>query len=196
MTDLSKDDEPKAEKLRLRTLARARRSAIPVEERHGLSARAAFLAAGRLSAPRCIGLYMPMETEFDPLPLAQALAGQDTVLSLPVVRGRAMSLRFRCWKPGDPLLPHVFGTFAPGPEVAEVRPDLLLVPLLAYDREFYRLGYGGGFYDRTLAELREAGAPVFAVGVGFAAQKMDAVPRGPYDEPLDAILTEDGLVLP
>jgi len=196
MDDISQNGEPKTEKAQLRAVARARRAAISPQERAARSERAAYLAAGRFPAPRSIGLYMPMDTEFDPRPLAQALAGPDTLWGLPVVRGRATSLRFRRWKPGEALLPHVFGTFAPGQEAPELAPDLLLVPMLAFDGDFYRLGYGGGFYDRTLAELRVAGGPVFAIGVGFSAQRMDEVPRGPYDEPLDAIVTEDGIVLP
>lgn len=196
MTETSRNGEPKVEKAQLRGLARARRDAIAPKERTAWSQRAAYLAAGRFPAPSNIGLYMPMDSEFDPRPLAQALAGPDTRLCLPVVRAKATSLRFRRWQPGEALLPHVFGTFAPGPDVPELVPDLLLVPLLAFDRDFYRLGYGGGFYDRTLAELRASGGPVFAIGVGFSAQRMDAVPRGPYDEPLDAIVTEDGIVLP
>ena len=95
-----------------------------------------------------------------------------------------MPLAFRLWRPGDALIPERFGTARPTGE--ERAPDFLLVPLLAFDRRGGRLGYGAGYYDRTLPLL----APCFAMGCAFAAQEVPAVPMGPYDIPLDAIATE------
>ena len=98
---------------------------------------------------------------------------------------------FRLWKQGDALIEESFGTRAPAATATEVQPDILIVPLLSFDRAGYRLGYGGGFYDRTLEMLRKI-KPVLAVGVAYSGQQVDAVLRGPYDQPLDWILTESG----
>ena len=188
--------EPLAAKAALRARARAARAAIPAGRRAELSAKAAENLAGRLLPPDVIALYSVIDNEFDPLPAALALAGPRTRFCLPVVDGRGKPLRFLAWRPSDVLHPHVFGTHAPHAETEELVPDLLLVPLLAYDRAFYRLGFGGGYYDRTLAGLRAGGRRVTAIGAAFAAQAMDALPLGPYDQPLDGMLTENGLLMP
>jgi 5-formyltetrahydrofolate cyclo-ligase len=130
-----------------------------------------------------------MASEIDPRPLMQALDERGHGLALPVVAGAGQPLVFRAWTPGDPLRPAAFNTREPGPDKAEVTPRVLLVPLLAFDRAGYRLGYGGGFYDRTLAGLRAAGAAL-AVGLAFAGQEVESVPRDPNDSRLDWIVTE------
>ena len=117
------------------------------------------------------------------------------IRSLPVVVAKRQPLVFRAWRPGDPLEAGVFGTLHPAPTREAVEPDALIVPLLACDEEGWRLGYGGGFYDRTLAELRKL-KPVTAIGVAYAEQEMDEVPVAPYDQPLDWILTERGVIEP
>lgn len=196
MTDSQSLAEPVAAKAALRVDARARRAAIPAERRAELSARAASNLTNLLPPPDVLALYSVIDNEFDPLPAALAIAGPRTRFCLPVVDGRGRPLRFLAWHPQDVLHPHVFGTQAPHGEREELVPDLLLVPLLAYDRAFYRLGFGGGYYDRTLAGLRASGKPVTAIGAAFTAQGMDALPLGPYDQPLDGMLTENGLLLP
>ncbi len=113
--------------------------------------------------------------------------------ALPIIDGQGLPLRFRTWRPGDPVRPGVLGTSEPSPDAAALIPDLVLVPLLAFDRQRHRLGFGAGFYDRTLASLR-ANGPVLAVGVAFAAQEVPAVPIDSWDEPLDLVLTEQGVV--
>ena len=117
------------------------------------------------------------------------LFNEGCQMALPVVQGRGQPLLFRAWRPGDPLEAGVFGTLQPSARRETVEPDALLVPLLACDEEGWRLGYGGGFYDRTLLGLR-AGRKVTAVGVGFDAQVVPDVPHGPDDQRLDWMLTD------
>ncbi|HVJ53872.1 MAG TPA: 5-formyltetrahydrofolate cyclo-ligase [Aliidongia sp.] len=138
-----------------------------------------------------IAAYWPIRTEIDVRPLLLALAqnGRDT--ALPVIRGRGEPLEFRRWRPGFDLTPGAFGTL--GPAAAPViEPDVLLVPLLAFDRQHRRLGYGAGFYDRTIALLRRR--PLLVLGVAFAAQEIEEVPVDSWDEPLDLVLTERGIL--
>ncbi|HUF44987.1 MAG TPA: 5-formyltetrahydrofolate cyclo-ligase, partial [Aestuariivirgaceae bacterium] len=110
---------------------------------------------------------------------------------LPVVVARGQPLVFRAWAPGNPTVAGIWSIPVPLESAPELEPDVLIVPMLAFDGEGYRLGYGGGFYDRTLARLR-AIKPVVAVGAAFAGQEVAQVPRGPHDEPLDWIVTEHG----
>ncbi len=135
--------------------------------------------------------YAPMRGEIDPRPLISQLIATGLVCALPVVVGREEPLLFRRWQVGEPLLPGPFGTQQPSDESPALVPEVLLLPLLAYDREGQRLGYGGGYYDRTLAALRAAG-PVAAVGLAFAGQMVETVPSAASDEPLDWVVTEAG----
>ncbi len=131
--------------------------------------------------------YLPMRTEIDPLPVMKAWTG---VVGVPLIEGRGLPLTFSVWEHGGPLVPGPFGTARP--EVPRpMIPRVLIVPLLGFDRKGTRLGYGGGYYDRTLALLRAAG-PVTAVGFAYAAQEFPALPAEPTDAPLDAIVTEEG----
>jgi len=114
---------------------------------------------------------------------------------LPCVEAAGAPLVFREWSPGDDLVEEPFGTRAPAPAATRHDPDVLLVPLLAFDRSGYRLGYGGGFYDRTLEALR-AIKSISAVGVAYAAQEVQAVPRGERDQPVDLIVTEREVIRP
>ena len=149
-----------------------------------------LLAAQGGTAPVLSG-YMPMRTELDPLPAMRAHPGPVCV---PVIDGPARPLRFRQWHDGAAMIPGPFGADIPE-DGAWLVPQVLIVPLLAFDRAGFRLGYGGGFYDRTLEGLRERG-PVLALGFGFAAQEAPAVPREPTDQRLDAIVTEEGVIHP
>ena len=132
--------------------------------------------------------YAPMRSEIDPMPTLTAHPGP---VCLPVIAGKAQPLRFRAWREGAELVPGPFGASVPATG-DWLTPRALIVPLLAFDHAGYRLGYGGGFYDRTLAGLRAAG-PVLAVGFASAAQRVDAVPVDATDERLDAVVTEDGV---
>jgi 5-formyltetrahydrofolate cyclo-ligase len=144
-------------------------------------------------APRIVAGFSPIRDEIDPTPLMLALQAKGARLCLPVTppRGSSAPLTFRAWSPGDPLDRSPFGVPEPHPDASEVEPDLLLVPLLAFDGRGGRLGYGAGHYDRTLRALR-ARRKVIAVGLAYAAQARDDLPLEPHDEPLDAILSEMG----
>ncbi len=137
--------------------------------------------------PRLAG-YMPLRTEIDPLP---AMAAHQGTVCVPVIMGAGQPLRFREWSPGSAMIPGEFGAAIPA-EGAWVVPQVLIVPLVGFDARGYRLGYGGGFYDRTLEGLRARG-PVLAVGFAFSAQEMDEVPIEPTDQKLDVIVTERGV---
>ncbi len=154
-----------------------------------------FLTEVPIAAGRVVSGYWPMGEELDPRPLMTALAAHGHRLALPATRGAGRPLAFRAWQPGDRLLPAGFGTQEPAAEAAELSPQLLLVPLLAFDAAGYRLGYGGGFYDRSLALLRRAG-DILAVGLAFSAQQVAAVPREATDQRLDLVVTERGLLRP
>jgi 5-formyltetrahydrofolate cyclo-ligase len=132
--------------------------------------------------------FWPLEGEIDVRPLLHALHDRGHDIVLPITPKRGAPLTFGLWRPGDTLVPERFGTFRPtGPAGV---PTFLLVPLLAFDRAGHRLGYGAGFYDRTLPLLPGR----FALGCAFAAQEVDEVPVGPYDIPLDAMATEWGVM--
>ncbi len=133
--------------------------------------------------------FWPMGSEIDIRPLLETLNGKGHPVGLPVVVRKSAPLIFRCWQAGDTLVSGDFGTSIPDPNQPEIEPLVLFVPLLAFDRLGYRLGYGGGFYDRTLERLRRIG-PRLAVGVAFAAQEVAEVPRDRYDQKLDFIVTE------
>ena len=135
--------------------------------------------------------FTPFADEVDVMPLMARLTSEGWRTALPVVVGRGRPLLFRAWAPGEPTASGVWSIQVPIESAPEVEPDILIVPMLAFDCSGYRLGYGGGFYDRTLAALR-ARKPVVAVGAAFAGQELAEVPRGPHDEPLDWILTEHG----
>jgi 5-formyltetrahydrofolate cyclo-ligase len=174
----------------LRREAIARRDALPPDARQ---AAAEAIAARKFPLAIATGTivsgFMPLKSEINPLPLMRKLAGQGARLALPVVAGRGKPLIMRAWVFGEPLVAGVWGIREPKPEAAVVDPDILLVPLLAFDRAGHRIGYGAGYYDLTLAQLR-ARKPVIAVGLAFAAQEVPAVPATSRDARLDLVLTE------
>jgi 5-formyltetrahydrofolate cyclo-ligase len=132
--------------------------------------------------------FWPLDGEIDLLPLLHALYARGHQIVLPETPPRSQPLTFRLWQPGEQMRRGRFGTLVPsGPVLV---PDFLLVPLLAFDRQGRRLGYGGGYYDRTLAAL--PGRPM--LGCAFAAQELDEVPAGPYDARLPAVATEHGII--
>ncbi len=135
-----------------------------------------------------IGGVWPLPGEIDMRPLMQALAQQGHALALPCTPRKGKPLVFRAWEFGQKLRAGPYGTREPKRDAAEVLPDLVLVPLLAFNESGERLGYGGGFYDRTLTHIRSQ-HEVFACGVAFAAQEAKHIPTGPYDVALDGILT-------
>ncbi|KAA5803949.1 5-formyltetrahydrofolate cyclo-ligase [Alkalicaulis satelles] len=135
--------------------------------------------------------YRPVRGEIDPGPLMETFWCEQARLALPCVDGPDQPLTFRAWAPGDELETGAYGIETPGAGAQTLTPALILVPLLAFDHEGRRLGYGGGYYDRTLASLRAQG-PVTAVGLAYAAQRMKRVPCAGHDMRLDWIVTEEG----
>jgi len=187
---MSMPDPLLAAKAALRRDALARREALPVAER-----AAAAEAVARRGFPVPVGAgtvvsgYSPLKSEISPVPLMRRAAEAGAQLALPVVQGRGTPLVMRAWRFGDALGSGVWGIREPQPEAPEVFPDLLIVPLAAFDRAGYRIGYGGGYYDMTLARLR-AMKSVVAMGIAFAAQEVPAVPHDSHDQKLDIVLTE------
>jgi 5-formyltetrahydrofolate cyclo-ligase len=133
--------------------------------------------------------YSPIRSEIDPVPLMRALAEKGARLALPAVMARGKSLAFRAWSAGDRLMLGPLGILEPSPAAAELIPDVMLVPLAAFDRAGHRIGYGAGHYDFTLAHVRKV-KPIVAIGVAFAVQEIEAVPALPHDVALDYVLTE------
>lgn len=163
----------------------ARKAAFAAGQGQAAEILADYLAQFR---GRALSGYMPMRTEIDPLP---AMAAHQGPVGVPVIMAAATPLRFREWSPGCAMMDGAFKARIPV-EGAWIEPDVLIVPLLAFDARGYRLGYGGGFYDRTLQALR-AQRPTIAIGFAFAAQQVDAVPNDAFDQCLDAVVTEQGL---
>jgi len=133
--------------------------------------------------------YWPMGTEMDARPALVALDRMGVQISLPEVAAKNRPLRFRAWRPDEPLVEGDHGTFHPLNDAPLMRPDVVLVPMLAFDRRGYRVGWGGGYYDRTLELLRKTG-DCTAIGVAYSAQCVDEVPTDAYDQRLDWIITE------
>jgi 5-formyltetrahydrofolate cyclo-ligase len=152
---------------------------------HGL----AFLPG--LPPEAIVSGFASMREELRAWPLLRRLHGEGCRLCLPVMQGRGRPLVFRAWAPGDAMDQGVWGIAEPKADKPELEPDVLIVPLLAFDAAGRRLGYGGGFYDRTLRLLRTR-KPITAVGLAYDEQKVDAVPHLDYDERLDWVLTPSG----
>ena len=145
------------------------------------------LSAGLIAPGAVVGGFWPLAGEIDVRALMLALVGRGHAVALPMTPARGAGLSFRRWRPGSALAAGRFGTLEPG-EGEPIQPTLLLVPLLAFDRRGGRLGYGGGYYDRTLA-----GAALVTIGCGFVLQEVDRVPTETHDRGLDAIATEGGV---
>ncbi len=177
-----------------RSGALAQRDGLSVEAR---SNAAAAIAATSLPVelPRgvIVAGYSPINSELDPFPLMRALADKGAVLALPVVIARDHALIFREWQPDEGLVRGAFGIFQPPSDADEVDPDIVLVPLAAFDRAGHRIGYGRGYYDRTLQGLRSK-KKITVIGLAFAVQEIETVPRLPHDEQLDCVLTEHELI--
>jgi len=179
----------------LRREALARRDALPRE----LRAAAAEAIAARpfplaIAPGAVVSGFMPMKSEINPVPLMRKLADAGATLALPVVAGKGQPLIMRAWSLGEPLAAGVWGIREPKPEAPEVFPDILIVPLLAFDRRGHRIGYGAGYFDMTIAALR-ARKPVVAAGIAFAAQEIAEVPTTPRDARLDLVLTEREVII-
>ena len=176
-----------------RAAAERRAGAFAAMPQAGADLAARFHGAVHLPRGAAVSGYWPLDGELDVRPLLTQIHDQGHPIGLPVVKGKAQPLLFRRWSPGTALVQGSFKVMTPPEGAPEIEPDVLLVPLLAFDRDGFRLGYGGGFYDRTLEMRRRqahSGHPVTAIGVAFAAQETEALPRGPFDQRLDLIVTE------
>jgi 5-formyltetrahydrofolate cyclo-ligase len=187
--------DPKlALKSRLRAEALARRDGLAPDAR----AAAAQTVANRplplaVSANLIVSAYAPIRSEFNPLPLLRRFADAGARVALPAIDGRGRALIMRAWEFGGPLVRGQWGIREPSADAAEVFPDIVIAPLAAFDRRGYRIGYGAGYYDMTIAALRTR-KPVTAIGVAFAAQEIPDVPAFDYDQRLDLVLTEREVV--
>jgi 5-formyltetrahydrofolate cyclo-ligase len=191
MTDLDRTKDLKAE---LRRMAMARREALPTTDR--VAAAQAIAARGmpvKVAPGMVVSGYSPLKSEISPIPLLRLCADAGAELALPVVMGRGKPLVMRAWAFGAPLASGVWGIREPTPAAPEVFPDILIVPLLAFDRRGHRIGYGAGYYDMTIARLRDM-KQVTAIGIAFAAQEIDEVPTTPRDARLDLVLTEREII--
>ena len=181
-------------KAALRQAALEQRDRMPAEAR---AAAAEIIAARPLPVPPVPGAvvsgFSPIRSEINPFPLLRAYAQAGARLALPTVVARGQPLRLREWSFGTELRRGQWGIREPMPEAPEVDPDILLVPLAAFDRRGYRIGYGAGYYDLTLNDLR-ARKPITAIGIAFAEQEIDVVPALSHDARLDLVVTERDVI--
>jgi len=184
------DTEVSEKKSRLRVVALSQRDALPP----AIRAAAAESIASRefplnVLPGTIVSGFSPMRTEVNPVPLMRKLADAGALLALPVIAGRGKPLIMRAWKFGDPLKAGQWDIREPLPDAPEVAPDILIVPLAAFDRAGHRIGYGAGYYDMTISSLR-AKKHATAIGIAFAAQEIPRVPATERDAVLDLVLTE------
>lgn len=190
---LTETDPQAAAKKALRAEAKRRRAEAFAQHGREASRRLAahgldFINAGEGD---CVSGFLAIGEEIDPAPLMANLHREGFRLALPRMQGKGQPLVMRTWSPDDALEETMWGIREPLLTAAAVDPDVVLVPLLAFDATGFRIGYGGGFYDRTLARLRRR-RPIIAVGLAYDELKVDAVPHSQYDEPLDWVLTPSG----
>lgn len=181
------------QKSKLRTEALARREALAPEMRLAAAETIARRPFPVDVARKIVSGFMPLRSEINPLPLMRKLSEAGAQLALPAIAGRGKPLIMRAYAFGDDLARGQWGIREPKPEAPQVAPDILLVPLAAFDPAGQRIGYGAGYYDLTIRALR-AQKPVTAIGLAFAAQEIPQVPVTPRDEPLDLVLTERDVI--
>jgi 5-formyltetrahydrofolate cyclo-ligase len=201
MTTMPSSPPPSAAlaKAELRRAALAARDGLAAEARaDGAVAIAEVVAAAALPllpAGTVVAGYYPIRSEVDPRPLMRRLAALGARLALPAVGADGETLTFRLWCEGDGLVAAAFGLREPVASAEAVDPDVLVMPLAAFDGAGNRIGYGKGHYDRALARL-DAAKPRLAIGLAFACQRVDRVPAEAHDRPLDLVLTETGAIVP
>jgi 5-formyltetrahydrofolate cyclo-ligase len=182
------------QKSALRAAVLALRDAMPAAERQAAAEKIAARGLPVEVTPGSIvSGFMPMKTEINPLTLLRKLTDAGALLALPCIAGRGKPLVMRAWTFGDDVKAGQWGIREPLPEAPEIAPDIVLVPLAAFDRTGQRIGYGAGYYDMTLAALR-AQKKVIAIGIAFAVQEIPQVPATERDERLDFVLTENEII--
>ena len=188
MPDATKTNSAKA---KLRAEALAQRDALPPATRAAAAEAIALRSFPlRIEHGMIVSGFSPMKSEINPVPLMRKLADAGARLALPAIAGRGRPLIMRLWSFGEPLASGQWGIREPTADAPEVAPDILIVPLAAFDRVGHRIGYGAGYYDKTINALR-ARKPVTAIGVAFAAQEIPHVPATEHDARLDLVLTEN-----
>ena len=182
------------QKARFRAQALALRDALPAAVR---AAAAEAIAARpfpiKFTGGTIVSGFSPMKSEINPVPLMRKLADAGAKLALPAIAGRGKPLIMRAWIFGEPLASGQCGIREPVPEAPEVAPDILIVPLAAFDRAGHRIGYGAGYYDMTINALR-AKKKITAIGIAFAAQEIQSIPATERDARLDLVLTESEVI--
>jgi 5-formyltetrahydrofolate cyclo-ligase len=193
MPDRSTDVDIDQIKRDLRARCIKARNALVPEQRRAAAAAIASIGLEFAQAGRgaIVSSFSRMGAEIDPALLVRRLFDEGYRICLPVVQPRGNPLVFRAWAPGDHLVPRVWGILEPVDTAPIVEPDLLLVPLLAFDAAGRRLGYGAGYYDRTIERLRRL-KPVLAIGLAYDSQELAEVPTTPRDQVLDWVLTPSG----
>lgn len=175
----------------------ARLARVEAQVQAGREAKSQFAAhffkSVATASELSIAAYAPMGTEADPGEILRQAHDLGHLCGLPRIVAKGAPLAFHRWRPGDALEPGPYGTREPALSKPQFRPDIVIVPLLAFDAAGHRLGYGGGFYDRTLASLRGDGRPLLALGLAFCGQEVDQLVTGPYDERLDGVICEKGV---
>lgn len=185
------DEQIEKAKAALRTVARQKRANLSSSERAEAAQTVCNLFFGQvpLGYADVVAAYWRIRDELDCQPILVRLMDSFQPVVLPVVQGPDQPLDLRIWEQGTPLYEAGFGTLAPSEQAPRAEPDLVLMPLLGFDSKGTRLGYGGGYYDRTLATLRKTPK---LIGLAFATQEFDMIPRDSHDVPLDAVITEQG----
>lgn len=182
-----------AQKADLRARMRRLRRELAKAAPDAAERASANLPVSRLPAFACFSGYYALGAELNPSPLIRRLARTGAFFAMPAAEAHDAPLAFRAWDSRDTPVPDLFGVPAPPPTASELHPDLIVCPLLAFDRSGGRLGQGGGHYDRTIANLR-AMKPVFVLGLAYAGQEVQRLPAETHDQRLDAILTETGYI--
>jgi 5-formyltetrahydrofolate cyclo-ligase len=182
------------DKAEIRRAALLARDAIRADVRASAAKRIAERALPfPLTPGAVVSGFMPLKSEINPLPLMRKLADAGVTLALPAIAGRGQPLRMRAFAFGDRLVPGVWNIREPAPDAPELFPDILIVPLLAFDRSGHRIGYGAGYFDFTINALR-ARKSIVAAGIALAAQEIADVPHTEQDARLDFVLTEHEVI--
>ncbi|WP_299343580.1 5-formyltetrahydrofolate cyclo-ligase [uncultured Maritalea sp.] len=176
----------------MRDAAHQKRAALSPSFRAeaALAAAETFTASVPIKSGQIVSLYWAIRDELSTEPLLVQLMDEGHQVCLPVVLGRDQPLEFRLWEAGQPLAPSGFGTLAPQAGAPVVVPDVMVLPMLGFDANGNRLGYGAGFYDRTIDQIEK---PLILVGYAFSAQEVDVMPAEPHDKPLDMVVSEAGV---
>jgi 5-formyltetrahydrofolate cyclo-ligase len=184
-----------ANKSDLRTRCKTRRASLDAVFRAACSSRVKALFLANVPVKdKIVAGYSPIGDELDVLPLMQALYAQDIPCALPVTVPPEKRLIFRRWTGESDMIKDRYGISAPAEHKEALTPGIIIVPLLGFDAALHRIGYGAGYYDRTLQTLRSSGNPLLTIGVGFGVQKIEDSIAEPHDEPLDMIITENGII--